>query len=354
MRKILPHILFWLCYWVLLAYLEYFWLRDYINTWPTDKSIGKAIVGSFFYIQPHLAFAYCLVYFSLPQLIKKKHSFLTRLALIVIPYLLAICFVVLVAHNIVLPHIYENVVVPAGVFIEPQKFISIMIETAFPAGLLVAITFVNSQLAAKEREKNLVREKLTTELQLLKNQINPHFLFNTLNNIYSLTIKKSDEAPEVVLKLSELLSFLLYEAGRDQITIKREIDFLDDYIAIQRIRYSDRLSLVFNKDIDNADQPIAPLLLLPLVENAFKHGASENHFESYIHLQMTLKNGQLSFIIENSFEEPGINKQSSSIGLSNTSRQLELLYKEQQLLIDKKQGVFKVQLLVNLNSHGEI
>jgi two-component system LytT family sensor kinase len=354
MRRILPHLLFWIFYWALMAYLEYFWLQDYITSWSDSKSISRAILGSFFYIIPYLAFAYCLVYFSLPQLVKKKHPFFIRLSLVVVPYVLAVFAIIQMAHEIVLPHVYENVVVPSFVFFEPRKFLSIMIEAAFPAGLLVGMTFVNSQLAAKEREKNLVKEKLTAELQLLKNQINPHFLFNTLNNIYALTIKKSDEAPDVVLKLSELLSFLLYEAGNDLITVEREVNFLDDYIAIQRIRYTDRLSLVFKKDIDNPGQTIAPLLLLPLVENAFKHGASENHFESYIHLDLTLKNGNLLFIIENSFEETDVSKQPSTIGLSNTNRQLELLYKEQQLTINKTDKLFSVRLQVNLDSYGKI
>lgn len=229
-----------------------------------------------------------------------------------------------------------------------------MIETAFPAGLLVAMQFVNSQLVAKEREKQLLKDKLTTELQLLKNQMNPHFLFNTLNNIYSLTRKKSDEAPEVVLKLSALLSFMLYESGSNTISIEREIAFLEDYISIQQIRYTDQLTLTFTKELDDPAQQIAPLLLLPLVENAFKHGASENQFASFIKLHLRLKNGELLFEIENSFEQSDLNRQPVMIGLSNTSRQLELLYGEQQLTVDNTSNIFKVQLFINLDSYGKV
>lgn len=354
MKKTFRHFLFWTFYWWLLSYLEYLWLQDFVPGWPEHKMIGRAFAGAFCYIIPHLAFAYYLVYFALVKMVQKKHSLLVNAGFILLPYFAAICSVIILAHQMVLPLIYENTVTPTQVFFEPRKFLSIMIETAFPAGLLVAIKFVEYQLAAKEREKALLKEKLTTELQLLKNQINPHFLFNTLNNIYALTRKKSDLAPDVVLKLSELLSFMLYESGSDTISVEREVNFLEDYISIQKIRYMDRLSLDFSKEIDDPGQPIAPLLLLPLVENAFKHGAGENHFDSFIRLHLRIQKGRLSFVIENSFEEPGLSSPSNAIGLSNTSRQLELLYREQALHTSRASQVFKVELVVNLNSYGKI
>ncbi|WP_315814087.1 hypothetical protein [Paraflavitalea speifideaquila] len=129
---------------------------------------------------------------------------------------------------------------------------------------------------------------------------------------------------------------------------------MEDYIAIQQIRYTDKLSLVFTKNIDDPQQPIAPLLLLPLVENAFKHGAGENHFDSYIHLDMVVQKGRLSFVVENSFEGPGNNGATHAIGLSNTSRQLELLYGEQSLQTSKENQVFKAMVLVNLNTYGKV
>lgn len=229
-----------------------------------------------------------------------------------------------------------------------------MVELAFPAGILVAFRLVATQVEAKEREKELLKEKLTTELRLLKSQLNPHFLFNTLNNIYALTRKKSDQAPDVVLKLSELLSFMLYESGADTIPLEKEIKFLEDYIALQQIRFTDELSVVFNKEIDQQGQAIAPLLLLPLVENAFKHGASENHFDSFIHIDLTLKDGQLIFRISNSFENHVNGIATRSIGLNHTTRQLELMYRQQQLLISTAGNVFNVDLSVNLNSYGKI
>ena len=354
MKKTALHILCWISYWLLLAYLEYLWLKDYLPAWPMQKAITRAVAASFLYGLPQLALAYYISYFALEKIVQKKSKPLINLLLIVLPYITAICLVILLARELILPILYEGAVTPAQAFFDPRKFISIMIEAAFPAGLLMAIKFVDAQLTAKEREKNLIQDKLTTELQLLKSQLNPHFLFNTLNNIYALTRKKSDLAPDAVLKLSELLRFTLYEAGNDTIVIEKELQFLDDYIAIQQLRYGSSLSINFEKSVDDPSQPIAPLLLLSFIENAFKHGASEHHFDSFIRLCLHLKKGQLSFTIENSLEASPLPKRTSPIGINNASRQLEMLYREHHLTINNSGQVFSVQLTVNLHSYGKI
>lgn len=309
---------------------------------------------SFLYCLPHLTLAYYINYYAFKKIIQRNRSWIENISLVVAPYVLAICTVVLIARLIVLPYIYEGIITPSPTFFDPLKFLSIMVEAAFPAGVLMAIQFIRTQLDAKEREKNLLKEKLTTELKLLKSQLNPHFLFNTLNNIYALTRRKSDDAPEVVMKLSDLLSFMLYESGNDTISIEKEIKFLRDYIALQKIRYTDSLSVIFNTEVDYPSQAIAPLLLLPLVENAFKHGAEENHLDSHIRIHLKLHQDRLLFEIENSFENDLGTEKTNRIGLYNIRRQLELLYKEQQLDISDTNGIFKVRLNINLNSYGKI
>jgi two-component system, LytTR family, sensor kinase len=199
-----------------------------------------------------------------------------------------------------------------------------------------------------------MKEKLSTELQMLKSQLNPHFLFNTLNNIYGLTRKKSDMAPEAVLKLSEMLSFMLYEANSGTISIRKEIQFLEDYISLQRLRYPDSFRIVFNKVVDDEAQQIAPLLLLPLLENAFKHGAGDSHADSYIHIDLKLQQAQLMFTITNSFERNGPDMRSDTIGLHNIKRQLQLLYRTQQLVLMDNDNVFTAQLSINLDSYEKI
>ena len=322
--------------------------------WSFGKALSRAMATSFLFGSTHLVLAYYINFIAFKIIIQRKGTLIRNISLIIVPYALAIFAVILIARQVVLPYIYEGVVTPGKQFFDPLKFFSIMIVAAFPAGVLMAVQFIRMQFDAKEREKNLLKEKLTTELQLLKSQLNPHFLFNTLNNIYALTRRKSDDAPEVVMKLSDLLSFMLYEAGNDTISIEREIRFLQDYISLQKIRYRDELSIVFNKEIDYPSQPIAPLLLLPLVENAFKHGAEENHLDSFIHINLTVRQGRLIFEVKNSFEDDPDKEKISRIGLYNIRRQLELIYNEQQLDISSADGIFKVKLNINLTSHGEI
>ena len=354
MKRVVYQIIFWFFYWAINMYLDFYWVKDNITGWDDNKIILKTSIGAFLYILPLIALAYYLVFIAFEKIVQRKKSFLMNTIIILVPYVIAICLCIIIVRLIVFPFAYENAFQPGKLFFEPRRFFSIMIEAAFPAGLLMSLKYVDTQVASKELEKNLIKEKLSAELQFLKNQLNPHFLFNTLNNIYGLTRKKSNKAPEAVMKLSELLNFMLYESDKETISIDREIKFLEDYISLEKIRYTDDLSVVFNKEIDDTSQQIAPLLLLPLVENAFKHGASENHFDSFIHINLTLKNQQLLFSVENSFEEFTENKKSNNIGLHNTSRQLELIYKEQKLVIDKLENVFKVKLAINLNSYGKI
>lgn len=354
MKRAVYQIIFWFFYWAVNVYIDFFWVKDNSKGWNDNKIIIKASIGAFLYILPLIALAYYLVFIAFEKIIQERKSFAVNVIVILIPYIIAIGLCIVIVRLIVFPFVYENIIEPGKLFFEPKRMLSIMIEAAFPAGLLMSLKYVDTQLASKELEKNLIKEKLSTELQFLKNQLNPHFLFNTLNNIYALTRKKSDKAPEVVMKLSELLSFMLYESDKGTISIEREMKFLEDYISLEKIRYTDGLSVIFTKEIDDALQQIAPLLLLPLVENAFKHGASENHFDSFIHINLTLKKQQLLFTVENSFEESPSNNKSNNIGLHNTTRQLELLYKEQKLEIGKAENVFKVQLEVNLNSYGKI
>jgi two-component system, LytTR family, sensor kinase len=254
---------------------------------------------------------------------------------------------------------YINPVVYAGREGHPPLFSVINIwlaflEIGFVAAIAVIIKFVRLQLKSKENEKNLVKEKLETELKFLRNQTNPHFLFNTLNNIYALSLKKSDDTPEVVLKLSKLLNFMLYESRKASISIGDELKILDDYIELERIRYNGRLEISFIREIDNESEQMAPLLLLSFVENAFKHGASESRFESYIHIDMKLNNGILTFNIENNKENYEKLQSNGSIGLANVRRQLELMYTDYDLKVDDETNHFNVGLMINLNSHAKV
>ena len=204
----------------------------------------------------------------------------------------------------------------------------------------------------KQATQQLRIEKQEAELNYLKSQTNPHFLFNTLNNIYSLARDKSDLAPESILRLSKMLRFMLYETGGEFIAIEQEMKIINDYIALEKLRYDESLRINFNHDIEDMKQAIPPLLLIPLVENAFKHGVSETRNKPFVDIHLSVNKRQLSFIVKNSAEassEEGSVKE--NIGLSNLRRQLELLYKEYDLSVQQQGPVFIAGLKINLASH---
>jgi LytS/YehU family sensor histidine kinase len=203
-----------------------------------------------------------------------------------------------------------------------------------------------------ESTQKLRIEKQDAELNYLKSQTNPHFLFNTLNNIYSLARDKSDLAPESILRLSGILRFMLYETGGEYITIEQELKIINDYIALEKLRYDDSLQINFKFEIDDLKQPFPPLLLIPLVENAFKHGVSETRNHPFIDIYLSSDKKQLEFIVKNSLEESsGERPVKENIGLSNIRRQLELLYKVYELSCVQDERVFTATLKINLASH---
>lgn len=205
---------------------------------------------------------------------------------------------------------------------------------------------VYNNIRLKQVTQQLLLEKKEAELNYLKAQTNPHFLFNTLNNIYSLARDKNDLAPESILRLSKILRFMLYDTNGEYITIEQELKIIEDYIALEKLRYDDSLHISFKQTIDNLDQPIPPLLLIPLVENAFKHGVSETRANPFIDIQLTIYQQQLFFVVKNSAEEFSQQRQvKENIGLSNLRRQLELLYSDYYLSAQQHEPIFTSSFL---------
>jgi len=213
------------------------------------------------------------------------------------------------------------------------------------------IKHIYEYLKLRKATQQLRIEKQEAELNYLKAQTNPHFLFNTLNNIYSLARDKSDLAPESILRLSKILRFMLYEAGGDFIAIEHELKIINDYIALEKLRYDESLSINFNHDVEDMKQALPPLLLIPLVENAFKHGVSETRSRPYVDIHLSVKKRQLLFIVKNPSEIPGELGVKENIGLSNLRRQLELLYTDYDLTVQQRDAVFTATLKINLASH---
>lgn len=213
------------------------------------------------------------------------------------------------------------------------------------------IKYIYDYRKLKETAQKLLIEKQQAELNYLKSQTNPHFLFNTLNNIYSLARDKSDLAPESILRLSKILRFMLYETNGAFIAVEQELKIITDYIELEKLRYDESLRINFNHDIEDLKQALPPLLLIPLVENAFKHGVSETRGQPFMDIHLSLKNRQLLFSVKNSTEINSSEEVKENIGLSNLRRQLELQYTDYDLNVQQNQSDFTSVLKINLASH---
>ena len=195
--------------------------------------------------------------------------------------------------------------------------------------------------------RTLQAEKGRAELALLKSQINPHFFFNTLNNLYGLTVEKSDKAPEVVLKLSDMMRYTIYEGKEDYVALEDEIDYLKNYIELHKLRYQKNVNIAFTHYIDESVK-IAPLLFIILLENAFKHGVESLTKDAYVHLDLKANSNQIIFTIENNFEGK-IKEGNNGIGLDNLKKRLKHMYPNQyELLIEERQPIYKVSLNIEL------
>lgn len=199
----------------------------------------------------------------------------------------------------------------------------------------------------------LLKEKTDAELAMLKGQINPHFLFNTLNNIYSLALKKSDLTAESIVKLSEMLDYLLYECNANMVAIQKEIRLIQNYIYLQKIRYGQRLDIEFNPD-HSMDQQIPPMILLPFIENSFKHGAGRQSNKVWIRIRLIQEGPFLYFQVSNSKanqKSNGNDSVSGGIGLENVQKRLQLLYQNDYSLdIDDQSDTFNVKLRIPKNT----
>lgn len=211
------------------------------------------------------------------------------------------------------------------------------------------------QLYLKQQELDVAKVKnQEAELRVLKGQLNPHFLFNTLNTIYSRALDKDDKTPDLILKLSDSFRYLLTEGQKNKVSLKKEVTHIKDYINLQEERLSNKIVVKWSEDIDDYEQKIPPLLFISLVENAFKYSSmlmGEGHF---IFLKIRLSDGQLTFYVENSFKEYSGNEldtywQESGIGIENAKKRLELLFSNRyNMEINKKDETFKVSLTIQL------
>ncbi len=204
----------------------------------------------------------------------------------------------------------------------------------------------------QSEKKDLESQRLQSELKFLKSQINPHFFFNTLNNLYALTLKKSDLAPEIVLRLSDMMRYMLYESNEKKVPLDKEVAYVKNYLELEKLRQGGKFEINFNLSGKLDNQQIAPLMFIPFLENSFKHGLDNQIKSGYVNIDLELNKDSVRLEIENS-KPPTINKERNyqgGIGLENVKKRLNLLYpKKHELNIVDKPNSFKVLLDIKLN-----
>ena len=340
-NRIFQHLAFWAVYVLFYGFL-----------WGSyDDNYERSFVAELIDLPVKLGLVYVTLYVLMPRYLLQK----------LYAEFFGILLPLLILSGLVLRIIYFNYFIPKYVpthASEPFWNFFRIIKTTVHLNTVVFITatikLVKHWYQHQQTAQLLEKDKLEAELKFLKAQIHPHFLFNTLNNLYSLTLKKSDAAPEVVLKLSELMDYMLYQTSEAQVPLDREINYLRNYIALERIRYGNRLDISFNVSGDVGGYAIAPMLLLPFVENSFKHGVSGEIEAVWVTIDLKVKDGILSLKVENS-KSPGSRQltagnYSEGIGLKNVKRRLELLYGNQyELTITDEETSYLVDLRLTLN-----
>jgi two-component system sensor histidine kinase AlgZ len=233
--------------------------------------------------------------------------------------------------------------------------IDMMIGELYVITFVTAIKITLDFLKEQKRVTDLEKSQLETELLFLKSQISPHFFFNTLNNIYSLSVEKSNKTPKIILKLSELMRYMLYETKSKRQTLENEILCIQNYLDLERIRNDERLEVNIAISGDIHDKTIAPILLLTFVENAFKHGVNKNTGKVKIDIKFNIKEDFLHFTISNPMPAITIHKDNlkiaSGIGIENVKKRIALGYNKNDytLSFKNKKNIFVVKLVIKVS-----
>lgn len=314
MKSIILHSLFWFV-WLFRSFYDLF------TPWGFQ--------GAFLYVAVVLVTQMPLVYFHLyflvPRLLNKRY---------LIVYLLSagVCVTLYsYSNHFLLSHLPESWL-PANTtmkaFIERIKPNYDILEGVIVIILTYSLKYTLIAFITQTELLKLQKEKLELELNALKSQVNPHFLFNTLNNLYSLTLKNSEKSSEVVLKLSDIMRYVLYQSNEYKVPLQKELEFIQNYVALQKIRYTESYIIGFKINGYINGQLVAPLLLIDFIENAFKHGLDRRFNDGEVQIAITVDKNEFDFQVKNSkghAEDGSINK-TNGIGLNNIKRRLELMY----------------------------
>jgi len=332
-QRVLRHLLFWLSW--LLGWTSFLSL-----VWP---GFTGHLIRIGLWIPVFVILSYPVSYIAVPKLLLKG-KYLAFLGSIIL-WIAVGWFVSVYYLKYISAPVLDQMNMPHGDDYAWQCFLCVMTTAACFSSLSLG-----KQWLLKQRDYlQAQQEKITAELQLLKAQVHPHFLFNTLNNIYSFSLDRSPKTPELILKLSSLLSYMLYDCKAEEVRLEKEVETMKNYIDLEKERYGDTIEISWTVEGGISDYFISPLLMLPFLENAFKHGASEQIERPWMGIDISVANNTLKFKITNSKNEyisPGNN----GIGINNVKKRLEFLYPgKHELKINDEGDFFAVSMMVKLS-----
>ena len=340
-KKVVLHVLFWLIYFSLntLRWGSYF--DDYAYSFRSNL-VEFSI---------HVLLVYFNLYFLLPKYIPSKvfkYVVFLLISVGVMSYTR-----IIITYELVTTDIFRESERDVKSLFDFNYFFAVYIGELYVVGLTTAIKLIIDWVKAQHRARDLERRNQETELSFLRSQLQPHFFFNTLNNLYYLTLEKSPKAPDTVLKLSELMSYVIYDGKKRLVSLHNEIQHIQHYIDLEKLRYGEKLCVNLNITGTIENKSLPPLLLLPFVENSFKHGIHLKGGKIPIDIDFLIKENALSFSIINRKASEKHNSRftnTGGIGIHNTKRRLELLFNDKfDFNIDEIRDEYSINLKLPLN-----
>jgi two-component system, LytTR family, sensor histidine kinase AlgZ len=335
-RILVVHISFWCVYFSLFYYQISFPRRG------EEVNYSRAFFDASTHILIMAGLSYLNYFYLLPRFLIHK-NILKYLLEFIIPFT-----VIVTLHIYLKRYIYVDLG-ESKRFLYGSKFILQHASTTLFIAIFVGmLKFAEDWLELEAKRKELENEKLTAELTFLKAQINPHFLFNTLNNLYSLAFMNSPNTTEVIAKLSQMMRYMIYDSNHEKVLLSKEIEYIENYIDLEKLRLNNQIPIHFEVSGEVNQVKIVPLILITFLENAFKHGVSNNATDAYILVKLSIENQELIYTVENSKLTKN-NHEKSGIGLQNVKRRLDLSYSNKHYLeVQDEEKTYKICLTLGI------
>jgi sensor histidine kinase YesM len=349
-QRLKRHLAFWGFWWIMQSLLYSFTpMLVRLGYW---QSLKMSSVDAFVYLAPHIFLAYSLMYLVIPKFVvtgKYIEAALLVMVLFIATGAISAGFSIYLLDRA--RYCILGVIVPTSNVNIANFFMSLMAGLRGGitiGGVAAAIKLMKYWYVKQQRNLELQKENIASQLQLLKAQVHPHFLFNTLNNVYAHAQVGSSSAPMLIAGLSDLLRYMLYECDRPLVPLDKELKMIQDYVLLERVRYGNKLEVSVQLSGNTRDAFIAPLLLLPFVENCFKHGTSQMLEQPWVSLQIIIEGDVLKMKLLNG-KATGVFTTSGGIGIANVVRRLEYMYPgKHQLAINNEDEVYIVNLRLEL------